>query len=244
MAAPLSGAVQTNANAAAVIHAAQARRNEKDADVNEGTRHASGRCLLLSEIMVGAGGAHQGIRTNAKWIFRASGSVRGASWNCRAFAATQLVIPRRERERLKSGGHMAVSAEALVRQLTETYAIACRRARAEIEWGETAQEVLNSLRRPIKPTLLRDQPVDHQERLMWAAAGEQINKVHARALAFLTIVPERDFAAMLDWHRSVNLEPCKVFYPAVYQEFDAKLRRLADNRRLEVLKNERPDVLH
>lgn len=127
---------------------------------------------------------------------------------------------------------MAVSADTLVRQLGDVYAIHCRRTRAHAEYAETAQEVADALKQLVKPALLRTAPMEHQERLMWAAAGERIRILHERARRLLNCVPDRDFDALLDWHRRVDLEPCRLLFPADHRAFGEQLRGIAHGRAL------------
>lgn len=127
---------------------------------------------------------------------------------------------------------MAVAADTLARQLGDVYAIHCRRARAYAEYAETAQEVVDALRQLAKPALLRTVPMVHQERLMWAAAGERIRMLHERAGRLLRCVPDQDFDALLEWHRQLDLEPCRLLFPEDHRAFEEQLRELAHDRAL------------
>jgi len=114
--------------------------------------------------------------------------------------------------------------------LIRNYGTQCARAREDLMRARTADEVVRLVCSPSRPDPLRGQPLTPEEMLLRGMGGAMIEAIHRHAVMILHSVGSMEFEDALQWHRTYNLEPCRLLYPELFEDFEMKLQRTACTR--------------
>jgi hypothetical protein len=120
--------------------------------------------------------------------------------------------------------------DSLWDNLIRNYGTQCARAREDLMRARTADEVVRVVCSPARPELMQGQPPTPEEMLLKGMGAAMIEAIHRHAVMILHSVGSTEFEDALRWHRTYNLEPCRLLYPQLHDDFEMKLQRAACTR--------------